>query len=282
MTSKSAHTSLVNVSVRVYQILLAAYPSKFRREYGPHMLQIFQDSCLGAFHRSGSNGMLKLWGITLLDLIQSVLSEHAQKEAQMKKEMKPDDIRRAGWALILGGISFVMSIFAAILQERNWSQFSILVLVFVSLPLLVFGVLGLRTRYGERVGAFGKHILMIGAILGPVTSLSGFVLPTIDPFWIFTFAGPAVLFACLTLFGLVAFQAKPMAQWNILPLLAGLAYPVILFSYVITAFITGDWSGDASISDGAIMILLMIQGIALVALGFILKADVPDETAVIA
>jgi hypothetical protein len=273
---------IVALSVRVYRALLLAYPIKFQQEYGPHMLQVFQDSCLRALHRSGSNGMFKLWGITLLDLIQSVLSEHAQKEAQMKKDMKPEDIRRAGWALILGGISFVIGIFAALSQERNWSQFSILVLVFVSLPLLVFGVLGLRARYGEKVGEFGKNILLIGAILGPVTSLMGFVLPTIDPSWILTFAGPAVLFACLALFGLVAFQAKPMPQGNLLPLLAGLSYPIILSIYLIRSFVTGDWLGDASISEGAIMILILIQGIALLALGSILKADVPDEAAVIA
>jgi hypothetical protein len=282
MVSKPIHKSLVTFSVKVYQVLLVAYPSKFQLEYGPHMVQVFQDYCLRTVHESGPNGMPKLWGIMLLDLIQSIISEHAQKEAQMKKEMKPEDIRRAGWALILGGISFVISIFAALAQDSNWSEFSILVLVFVSLPLLVFGVLGLRTRYGEKVGSFGKGILMGGAILGPVTSLIGFFPVASEPFWMLTFAGPAVLFACLTLFGLVAFQAKPLPQWNVLPILAGLAYPVILFLYMITSLITGDWSGNANISEVLIILLITIQGIALLALGSILKTDVPDETAIIA
>lgn len=280
--NNSVHTSLVTVSVRLYQALLAAYPSTFQREYGPLMVQAFQDCCLRTIHQSGPNGMFKLWGITFLDLIQSVLSEHTQKEAQMKRDMKPEDIRRAGWAFILGGISFVVSMFTAVLQYRNWSQFSILFLVFVSLPLLVFGVLGLRTRYGEQVGEFGKIVLMIGAILGPVTSLIGFYVSKTDPFWIITFAGPAVLFVSLVLFGIVALYTKPLPQWNILPVLAGLSYPLILFSYVIASFLSGDWSEDASISDGAILTLILIQGIALLALGSILKADVPDETAVIA
>ena len=49
-------------------------------------------------------------------------------------------------------------------QASDWSVFPMLLLIFVGLPLLVFGVLGLR-RYGEHVGGFGKNILLIGAIL---------------------------------------------------------------------------------------------------------------------
>ena len=284
MTIQSVPTFLVTFSVRVYQILLAAYPSRFQQDYGPHMIQVFQDCCLRTIRQRGTSGMLKLWMITVLDLVQSVVTEHMEKETQMNRDMKPEDIRRAGWALILGAISFVLGIFLAIIEysNGNWSLFALLSLVFVSLPLLVFGVLGLRNRYGERVGRFGRSILLIGAILGPVTSVIGFFWMAIDPLWFVIFAGPAVLFICLTLFGVAALRTKPMPQWNILPLLAGLFYPTILLLYAITSFVTGDWSGSASMSDGAIMTLIVIQGIALVALGYILKADVPDETAVIA
>jgi len=44
--------------------------------------------------------MARLWAIALFDLIQSVISEHAHKEIEMKKEMEPEDIRKAGRALI--------------------------------------------------------------------------------------------------------------------------------------------------------------------------------------
>ena len=96
MRIQSVPTSLVTFSVKLYQVLLAAYPSRFQQEYGPHMVQVFQDCCLRTVRQSGPNGMLKLWGITLLDLTQSVISEHMQKETQVKREMKPEDIRRAG------------------------------------------------------------------------------------------------------------------------------------------------------------------------------------------
>lgn len=201
----------------------------------------------------------------------------------MKQEMRPEDIRRAGWALILGAISFVFGVFLAISEygDGDWSLLALLSLVFVSLPLLVFGVLGLRNRYGEKVGGFGKNILLVGAILGPVTSVLGFFGMAIDPLWFMIYAGPAVLFICLTLFGVAALRTKPMPRGNGLPVIAGLSYPAMLIFYIISSVMTGDWT-SSSVPDVLYIILITIQGIALLALGYLLKADVPEEKTVIA
>jgi hypothetical protein len=271
----------VEFSVRLYQVLLLAYPTQFQQEYGLQMVEVFRDCCLRTARQDGTNTMLKLWMLTLLDFVQSVISEHMQKETQMKKEMKPEDIQRAGWALIVGAISFVLGIFLAINAYSNWSMLALLLLVFVSLPLLVFGMLGLRTRYGEKVGSFGKNILLVGAILGPLTSILGFFLQKADPLWVVIWAGPAVLFFCLALFGVAALYRKPMPRWNGLPLLAGLVYPAILLFHIINSFMTRDWSGSG-MPYVAIVILVTIQGIALLALGTILKADVLEEKILVA
>jgi hypothetical protein len=281
MISKLPNPLIVGWSVRLYQAFLVAYPAQFQREYGSEMVQVFRDCCLRTIRQSGMHGMLKLWAVTLLDFIQSVIAEHTQKETQMKKEMKPEDIRRAGWALILGAISFVLSMILAIWAGSDGSLFALLLLVFVSLPLSVFGVLGLRNRYGEKAGSFGKNILLVGTILGPITSIIGFFLISDSPLWFVIYAGPAVLFICLTLFGVAALYTKPMPRWNGLPVIAGLSYPAIIIFYIITSVMTGDWS-DSSMSYVVIIILITIQGIALLALGYILKADVPEETVAIA
>lgn len=283
MINKSINRPIVAFSVRVYQFLLVAYPAQFKQEYGSKMVEVFRDCCLRTIRQSGMNGMPRLWLSTLIDLAQSVISEHIQKETQMKQEMKPEDIRRAGWALILGAISFVLGVFLAITEysNGNWSLFALLSLVFVSLPLLVFGVLGLRNRYGEEMGDFGKNVLMAGAILGPVTSILGFFVMAIDPLWFVIYAGPAVLFICLTLFGMAALHTKPMPRWNGLPVIAGLPYPAMIILYIITSVTTGNWS-SSSVPDAAYILLITIQGIALLALGYILKADVPEEKIVIA
>jgi hypothetical protein len=283
MMRKSLDHPMVAFSVRVYQVFLIAYPAQFRQEYGSHMIQVFRDGCLRVVRQDGTKGILRFWAVTLLDLIQSVISEHIQKETQMSREMKTEDIRRAGWALILGATSFVLGFFLAIAEYSNgdWSLLALLSLVFVSLPLLVFGVLGLRNRYGENVGSFGKNILLIGAILGPLTSVLGFFLMSVEPLWFVIYTGPAVLFVCLTLFGVVALHTKPLPRWNILPILAGLWYPVIILSYLAISLTTGDWSGSR-IPDIVNIILITIQGVALLALGYILKADIPEEKVVIA
>lgn len=282
MIHNSTDLPIVAFSVRVYQLLLVAYPSQFQQEYGLQMAQVFRDCCLRTMCWSGTNGMLKLWVVTLLDLAQSVITEHMQKETQLKQEMKPEDIRRAGWALILGAIFLVFSIVLAILTKDNGSVFALELLVFISLPLLVYGVWGLRNRYGEKTGSFGRSILLTGTIFGPITTIVGFFLSAAGELWILTWAGPAVLFGCLTVFGVVALRKKPMPRWNILPVIAGLSYPAIIFFYIITEIIPGDMTGSSISRFLIVTILLMfIQGAALLALGYILKADVPNETAVV-
>ena len=283
MIRRSPNALLVAFSVRLYQALLVAYPAQFQQEYGLQMAQVFRDGCLRTIRQVGAKGIFKLWVITLLDLAQSVVMEHMQKEVPMKKEMTPQDIQRAGWALILGSISFVVGIFAGIIAYSNgdWSLLALLSLVFVSLPLLVFGVLGLRSRYGEKAGRFGKNILLVGAILGPVTTVIGFFLRAIDPLWFLIYAGHAVLFICLTFFGVAALYTRPLPRGNGLPVIAGLSYPAIIGFYIFTSSMTGNWSGS-SVPDAFYIILITIQGIALLALGYILKADVPEENVVIA
>jgi hypothetical protein len=203
----------------------------------------------------------------------------------MKREMNATDIRRAGWALILAAASFVLSMFITVPTGDN--GFATLLFVFVCLPLLVYGVLGLRYRYGKKVGSFGRTILLTGAILGPLISLIGFFLLRVGRFWFITWTGHTVLFICLTLFGVVALHIKPMPRWNILPILAGLSYPLLWFSStlnshwvrVVTWKLTGHWYG---IPEVVIIILLLIQCNALAVLGFILKSDVPEEIAALA
>ena len=270
MISQRGELPIVAFSVRVYQALMVAYPTKFQREYGSQMAQVFQDCCLRALRQGGANGIVKLWAVTLLDLIQSVVSEHAQKEVQMKKEMDPEVIRMAGWALIWGALTFVIGMFLAFLSMRGasanfWAITDVLVL-FMSMPLFVIGLLGLRNRYGEKVGGFGKNILLMGVIIGPLISLIGLVGGANEASWSLTYSGPAVLLAGLTLFGFVALYKKPLPRWNVAPVIAGIGYPAIFF-----------FSG---IPESMSAILIAIQGIALVALGYILKSDVPVETAV--
>jgi hypothetical protein len=283
MRSERADIPIVAFSVRAYQALLIAYPAKFQQEYGSQMVQVFQDCCLRTVRQKGTNGMIKLWAVTLLDLLQSAISEHAHKEIEMKKEMKPEDIRMAGWALIWGAVAFIIGILLLAIGGPKLWGISVILTHILGMPLLVVGILGVQNRYGDKVGSVGRNILWVGVVFGSLITFIGFfgLSYSLESLSLLFIIGPAALFVCLALFGLVALYMKPLPRWNIAPLLAGIWYPILIVAYIMTSINTGDWDGssDTGILGVVSIVLCVIQGMALVALGYILKSDVPEEAA---
>jgi len=189
----------------------------------------------------------------------------------MKKEMKLEDIRMAGWGLMAGGVIFVSAVYSI-----QISRGLAIALYFISMTLLVIGLLGLRNRYSEKVGGWG-FILLLGVILGSLTSIVGLVGASADENLAFYFfAGPALLFICLSVFGLGALFTKPLPRWNVLPLIAGLGYPIFFVAafFIAEANYWTSWMRASTIVDHA---LLILPGLALIGLGYILKSDVPQE-----
>jgi len=283
MISKPIENPIITVSVKVYQMLLVAYPTKFQQEYGSHMLQVFRDCCLRAFRQNGKSGMLNLWAITLFDLLRSSIEEHLQKETFMTKSKF---VRLSGWSLILGAFTFFLFIMGTYLDNKvgvpfefrhSFADFSFLLSVWVTPILLGVGLLGLRTRYGNEVGAFGKNILLLGAIAGPVINIMGpIIIASGDWSWFLPFTGNAVLLACLSIFGISALSAKPLPQWNSLPIIAGVWYPVFIILIVIfqAMGLSQSWFDDlANPAD----IIIPLQCALLVVLGYMLQSNVPEE-----
>ena len=197
----------------------------------------------------------------------------------MKKEMKPEDSQMAGGALIWGAVAFVIGILLLAIGGSKLWGISVVLTHLLSMPLLAVGLLGMRNRYGDKDGWVGKNILWMGAILGPLITFIGLFGITYwpQPLGILFITGPAVLLACLALFGIVALFKQPLPHWNVIPLLGGAWYPIITFAYVYTSMNTGDWDGGSDIGILGIVftMLSIIQGVALAALGYILKSDVP-------
>ena len=283
MASNSADRLIMLASVRVYQALLVVYPTNFHEEYASHMVQAFQDCCLRELRQAGPPGMLKLWSVTLLDLIQSAISEHARKEVQMKTEMNPEDVRLAGQALMWGAATFVIGILIMVGGAQLWG-ISVIFTHLLSMPLVVAGLLGLRRRYGEKAGGLASSLLWLGAVLGPLLTFLGLFGISFGSraLQVLFIIGPAVPLAGLALFGIVALFTRPLPRWNAVPVLAGLAYPILVTSYIIYLLSTGDADGDPGVTtlEVAITIMCLIQGIALAVLGYLLKSDLPDVAAV--
>jgi hypothetical protein len=194
---------------------------------------------------------------------------------------KSELIKLSGWAFIAGSFAFITIL-------SNSDPLAIPGSV-ISAILLAAGMSGLRARYGEKVGAFGRNILRIGVIatvlfyVGLVALASMYVSGTLpeaqieEGVWILLFGGPAVALLALTLFGLAALGRKPMAPLNWLPAFAGIWYPVFYFflaGYLFTH--NGVYPGQYQM---AFNILHLIQFLALCALGASLVTDTLKEMA---
>jgi hypothetical protein len=66
------------ISQRVYGMLLLAYPLEFRREYGPHMAQVFRDCERRERRLQRVAGLPRLWLHVLADLAKTVPKERLQ------------------------------------------------------------------------------------------------------------------------------------------------------------------------------------------------------------
>src|SRR6185436_2722505 len=69
----------MNISCKLYGLLLLAYPPEFRGEYGGQMLQVFRD-CYRAEARSG--WLPGFWFRTLLDLVMTAAKERADSSGR--------------------------------------------------------------------------------------------------------------------------------------------------------------------------------------------------------
>jgi len=186
-------------------------------------------------------------------------------------------IKFSGWAFILGAFAFITIL--------SGSSVQILGSVISSI-LLAVGMSGLRARYGERAGNFGRNILLLGPG-GPILlvifivmglSVNVPVAQVEEGLWILIFVGPAISLLGLTLFGLVALRSKPMPRWNWLPVLAGIWYPVLYFFAAGYLFIHhGVYPLDVAIQ--ILQIIVLIQFLALCVFGAVVASDRTQEIA---
>jgi hypothetical protein len=195
---------------------------------------------------------------------------------------KAEFSKLSGWAFIAASIAFITILSGSDPLAIPGSVISTL--------LLAAGMLGLRARYGEHAGSFGRNILLLG-VIGPI--LLCIVIASMaliyrsgnltdaeveaKGLWIVIFGGPAISLLGLTLFGLAALRSKPMARFNWLPVFAGIWYPVFYFflaGYLFTH--NGVYPGQYQMSFN---IMHLMQFLALCVLGSILVSDTSEKMA---
>lgn len=110
MNKPASQPTVINVSVRIYAVLLMLYPASYRNSYGNDMIQLFQDVARDSYQRRGIIGMLFWWGSTVLDLIFTAIEQRKEGKNAMSKAISVKPIKGTGLDLmcILGGIIYLL------------------------------------------------------------------------------------------------------------------------------------------------------------------------------
>lgn len=69
----------LSLSVRLYRLLLFAYPPPFRQACGERLVRVFRDACRAALYQRGLSALIPLWGWTLSDLAWTAGCERWQR-----------------------------------------------------------------------------------------------------------------------------------------------------------------------------------------------------------
>lgn len=127
------------LSCRVYKLLLNAYPSAFRREYGQQMQQVFRDCYRDEARRNSHFAIAGYWVRTLLDLVLTAAREHS--ENLRKDHTVMSTLRRDLVALV--GCSAIIAIALALLNYGKTHEVPfILVFGYVLDAIVTAGVIG--------------------------------------------------------------------------------------------------------------------------------------------
>ncbi|HJT66117.1 MAG TPA: hypothetical protein VJ749_06670 [Pyrinomonadaceae bacterium] len=128
-----------NLSCRIYRLLLAAYPSDFRREYGDSMLQVFRDSYRDAAVRQRRLATLDFWLAILRDLVVTASRQHIDNFREVNGAM--NNIRRDLIAVI-GCAVIILTAFLLLNYGRVHEVGSVLVFGRILDAVVFTGIVG--------------------------------------------------------------------------------------------------------------------------------------------
>ncbi len=221
--------SLIATSERIYTALLILYPTSYRRDYGPQMVQVFRDMSRDMYARQGVAGIARWWCATLLDLVRTTVEQWGKVRFAMSRTLL---MQLTGILLIVGGACAAL---ASISQLQPGSHYTYRDLYQLSMWMIMPTYLllgsasfGLALRYGTPVGQIGRLALIVMGIGGLLMAVVFVPAMLVDSLWMVMMAGllthtiGTLLFGCLHLWKPVL----PVFRW--LPLLAGAA-PLLMF-----------------------------------------------------
>ncbi|MBF8257460.1 MAG: hypothetical protein HW404_825 [Anaerolineales bacterium] len=274
MRGRTGAPATVDLSIRIYTWLLAAYPGQFRTEYGHHMAQVFRDVCRRDYRRGGLSGITSLWARTSLDLIRTTVEEHIERGLEMNREKF---VRWSGWALVAGAVLFAAGMIIGSFDSYDMDpiggvdafyEISQAVGLALGQVLFVIGLLGLRAGYAGRSGSLGAGLLLL-AVIGSVASLAGLLaMSSFEDGWLVWMGGYLTMTLALTIFGIVAVRRRVFSRWNYAPILAGIGVP-LLFGIGMVG--VSSVSGQAP--EWGAFLAVVLTSVGLILIGYRMQAE---------
>lgn len=182
---------------RLFQMVLFAYPRKFRHEYGQEMQQLFRDCYRAEKASRGSVGVGALWLRTLLDLASAAPREHLENFGKDNALMK--NLGKNALAF-LGSVALVVIAFLLLSYGRKHEVSTILIFGRVVDAVATAGIAGnliifllmtitrlnpLRIALWTLVVVNGALLLLaalVGSKVDPSFSLGGVILAYVVSF----------------------------------------------------------------------------------------------------
>lgn len=242
------------LSLWIYRALLVLYPSDYRREYGPHMLQVFGDCLRDAHTQGGAYEVMHLWTFTLFDLFKTALEERSRQRIRLTKRTF---VRLSGLAAMLGGVLWIAIIVTLAsrppgIPGRHREVNDLLAEILFALLLIVGGLAGAHTRQFSHSRWWG-----LPGVVAIVSAVLFFSLSQLAGIWQFDvfFIGYVLLILGSVLSGGVMLAGRALPRWATPFLIVG--------SLVLLGFN----------SDDARAYLALPFGAAAIVLGFALLLD---------
>lgn len=178
----SRENRLLAWSDRLYGWFLGAFPRAYRREYGPHMAQVFGDCSRAAYAKARWWGVVRLWPSTFGETLVTAIDERLKPG--WSRAIDPRDVGRhvrfVGWLYLLvhgfillsaAAVGLAMLLFVDSRGALADPAAVLSLLAAVALPGAVAGAGLLRHQRWARPVAMIVGVLQLGAF--PVGTVIG-------------------------------------------------------------------------------------------------------------
>jgi hypothetical protein len=172
-------TRSVERAIRIYQMLIKAYPASFHKEYADEMALVFRELAADAWRQRGRAGLLILWFRIAADLLRSVPKEHLLRrkshEGEIAMNLKSlltrqilSDKAATRWGLIVGipvwlvFLSFGVKKLISMDMTGTQLFFVILPLALLMLQMICIGLLSpLEPKHPSRLSVNYSQIAIL-------------------------------------------------------------------------------------------------------------------------